>query len=117
MSDYCSNDASPFGDYDLPSDEPSPKYQKLNKNIFSPLSPTFELKFQSKLRVSGNSTSSTTSDDSDDESLHRSNQLKHLETLFKESILRTSFSRPGVSNTSCDEKLDLVKIEDKGDKL
>lgn len=89
MSEYSGagpSHASPFGDYDGPSGEPSPKYSKITPLLFSP---SFEF---SKLHLVGTgsieSVGSPLSDDSDDEMREKSEQLLQLESLFKESFLR-----------------------------
>lgn len=106
--------SSPFGDYDNPSGEPSPKYSKVVPTLFSPLTPSFEF---SQLQLvgssTGNSTGSTGSDDSDDDEMarERSEQLLQFENLIKQTFFPVI--PPGVLNSPTDEKLELNSEDEK----
>ncbi|ULT89920.1 hypothetical protein L5515_008215 [Caenorhabditis briggsae] len=86
--------ASPFGDYDNPSGEPSPKYSKISPSVLlSPLSPSLDFsKLQLETPGSTESITNTGSDDSDDELRDKSEKLSQFEFFFKQSLLQFNAS-------------------------
>ncbi|PIC27375.1 hypothetical protein B9Z55_019649 [Caenorhabditis nigoni] len=102
--------ASPFGDYDNPSGEPSPKYSKISPSVLlSPLSPSFDFsKLQLETPGSTESITNTASDDSDDELRDKSEKLSQFEFLFKQSLLH--FNASSLLGSTSD---DLVSEDEK----
>ena len=97
--------SSPFGDYDNPSGEPSPKCIKMTPPTVL-LSPSFGF---SQLNIAApRSAGSLESEESEDES-PKAEQLLIMEQFLKQNLLRLNQFSPSVANSSNDEKIEMVQ--------
>ncbi|EFP11085.1 CRE-ZIP-5 protein [Caenorhabditis remanei] len=100
---------SPFGDYDNPSGEPSPKCIKMTPPTVL-LSPSFSF---SQLNIAApRSAGSLESEESEDES-PKAEQLLQFEQLFKQSLLGLNQFSPNVINSSNDERVEMGSEDEK----